>query len=145
MSAEEIDLSKLDLNALKNLQKQLDDELKNFEANFAQLKDAQQKFADSAAAIQALPSSSAECEMLVPLTSSLFVPGFMKGDSKLLVDIGTGYFVAKTPSDAIEAMQRKTALLKQNTDQLAKVIQSRRDNLDSVTDVMRRRMLEAEQ
>jgi hypothetical protein len=54
----EIDLSRLDLNALKSLQKQLDDELKNFETNFSQLKDAQQKFADSAAAIQALPAAS---------------------------------------------------------------------------------------
>ena len=105
--------------------------------------------------------------MLVPLTSSLFVPGFMKGDSQLLVDIGTGYFVGawvsalvrrrrnmhparhlhgtgKSAASAIEAMQRKTALLKQNTDQLFKVINSRRENLEIVTDVLRRRVAEAE-
>lgn len=68
-------------------------ELKGFIANYEQLKDAQQKFADSAAAIQGLPTGSEERAMLVPLTSSLFVPGVMRGDSKLLVDIGTGYFV----------------------------------------------------
>lgn len=68
-------------------------ELKGLVANYEQLKDAQQKFADSAAAIQALPTGPEERPMLVPLTSSLFVPGFMKGDSQLLVDIGTGYFV----------------------------------------------------
>jgi hypothetical protein len=55
------------------------------------------------------------------------------------------FIVAKTAPEAVEAMQRKTALLKTNTDQLAKMIQSRRENLDDVTDMMRKRMLEADE
>lgn len=31
--------------------------------------------------------------MLVPLTASLYVPGKLDNSSKVLVDIGTGYFV----------------------------------------------------
>ena len=31
--------------------------------------------------------------VLVPLTSSLYVPGTLKNPGRVLVDIGTGYFV----------------------------------------------------
>lgn len=32
-------------------------------------------------------------KMLVPLTASLYVPGMLDDEEKVLVDIGTGYFV----------------------------------------------------
>ena len=50
----------------------------------------------------------------------------------------------KSASDASEAMQRKVAVLKQNTDTLMKVINSRRENLEIVSDAIRRRMTESE-
>ena len=31
--------------------------------------------------------------MLVPLTSSLYVPGMLDDANKVLVDVGTGYFI----------------------------------------------------
>jgi prefoldin alpha subunit len=33
--------------------------------------------------------------MLIPLTSSLYVPGQVKDIEKVIIDVGTGYYVEK--------------------------------------------------
>lgn len=62
-------------------------------SNLAQLKEAEARFAESAAVVLSLPAGSGR-ELLVPLTSSLYVPGTLDAaDAEVLVDIGTGFFV----------------------------------------------------
>ncbi len=39
--------------------------------------------------------------MLVPLTSSMYVVGELSSTKKVLVDVGTGYYVEKKVPDAI--------------------------------------------
>ena len=39
--------------------------------------------------------------MLVPLTASLYVPGSLDDAEKVLVDVGTGYFIEVTSLVAI--------------------------------------------
>lgn len=46
-------------------------------------------------------------EILVPLTASLYVPGTICDSNKVLVDVGTGYFVEKTVPKAKELIERK--------------------------------------
>jgi prefoldin alpha subunit len=41
---------------------------------------------------------AADKKVLIPLTSSLYVPGRIKDTENVLVDIGTGYFVEKVRS-----------------------------------------------
>lgn len=45
-----------------------------------------------------------ETETLVPLTSSLYVPGKIGSSDRVIVDIGTGYYVKKVNCDDEEAM-----------------------------------------
>ena len=45
--------------------------------------------------------------MLVPLTQSLYVPGRVKEPSRVIVDVGTGYYVEKSLPKAKEFMERK--------------------------------------
>jgi len=48
-----------------------------------------------------------EVEVLVPVTESMYVPGFLYQTDKILCDIGTNFFVEKHPSEAIELLDRK--------------------------------------
>uniref|UniRef100_A0A6N2M0H6 Prefoldin subunit 5 n=1 Tax=Salix viminalis TaxID=40686 RepID=A0A6N2M0H6_SALVM len=57
-------------------------------------------------------------KMLVPLTASLYVPGTLDDADKVLVDIGTGYFVEKTMNEGKDYCERKINLLKSNFEQL---------------------------
>lgn len=46
-------------------------------------------------------------EVLVPMTGSLFVPGTIKSTSRVLVDVGTGFYVEKSPADAASILSKK--------------------------------------
>lgn len=48
-------------------------------------------------------------QMLVPLNQSLYVPGKIVDADKLLVDIGTGYFVEKGLTQTKEYLDRKVS------------------------------------
>lgn len=47
------------------------------------------------------PVLVADKKVLIPLTSSLYVPGRIKDTENVLVDIGTGYFVEKVRSSLL--------------------------------------------
>lgn len=68
-------------------------------------------------------------EVLIPLTSSLYVPGKLASTAEVLVDVGTNFFVGKPVKDAQEIMSKKVTLLKGNTDGILKVVQTKRENL----------------
>ncbi len=75
----------------------------------------------------------------MPLTGSLYVAGVLDPEERVLVDIGTSFFVGKTVADAKELLLRKAALLRANTDTLYRVIHEKRGNLDTVQEELQRR------
>lgn len=64
-------------------------------SSFGQLKQAQNRFADCIESCKAIHEKNEEKTILVPLTSSLYVPGKLADVQKVIVDIGTGYYVEK--------------------------------------------------
>ena len=57
-------------------------------------------------------------EILVPLTGSMYVPGNLNDPEKVVVDVGTGYYVEKDIDSAKEYFTKK---VKYVTDQMEKV------------------------
>ena len=49
--------------------------------------------------------------VLVPLTGSMYVPGVIKETEKVLVDVGTGYYVEKDVTAANDYFSRKVSVL----------------------------------
>ena len=50
-------------------------------------------------------------EIMVPLTSSLFVPGKMEDHNHVLIEVGAGYFIEKESKQALEYCDRKSKAL----------------------------------
>jgi hypothetical protein len=48
---------------------------------------------------------------MVPLTQSMFVPGVLEDVERVVIDIGTGYFVEKTITDARDFLKRKVYMI----------------------------------
>lgn len=46
-------------------------------------------------------------DTLVPMTQSMYVPGTLASSDKVLVDVGTGYYIEKTVPEAESFFQRK--------------------------------------
>ncbi|KAF0700170.1 Aste57867_9298 [Aphanomyces stellatus] len=146
MSAQnEVSLMDLTMDQLNNLKTQFEQELQSLTASFSGLREAQSRFSESKGALQSLHSSNLGKRILVPLTSSMFVPGTLSNVESVLVDVGTGYFVEKKIDDAKGFMDRKVAFLQQNTESLKDVLETKRTNLEAVIQVMQLKMRLAEQ
>ena len=120
--------------------------MQELNANYSALRGAQAKFTQSAEAVALLATeaSGANRDTLVPLTSALYVPARVVPGSQLLVDIGTNFFVGKSPEAARETLLNKARLLKDNTDGLAKVMQAKQQNLEAVNEVLLNRRMQAQ-
>ena len=73
---------------------------------------AANKFGFSEDSLRAICPENAEKPLIVPLTSSLYITGQVGDIDKVIVDVGTGYFIEKSPTAATDFLQRKQADLK---------------------------------
>lgn len=81
-------------------------------------------------------------QVMVPLTSAIYVPGRLKDVSKVLIDIGTGFYVEKTPAAAERHFARRASLLKEEQDRATQVHTQKRQQLEAVSAVLQRKTAE---
>eukprot|EP00020_Sapocribrum_chincoteaguense_P000012 CAMPEP_0170745858 /NCGR_PEP_ID=MMETSP0437-20130122/8507_1 /TAXON_ID=0 /ORGANISM="Sexangularia sp." /LENGTH=158 /DNA_ID=CAMNT_0011084585 /DNA_START=84 /DNA_END=560 /DNA_ORIENTATION=- len=145
----QIDLSKLSFEQLTSLRQQMQGEAEGLSVSFEQLAHVLDKYTDAARAVAALrdsaSSADAQPEMLVPLTSSVFVKGRSVDRSKVTVDIGTGYYVEKSIPDALEFYERKTSMVRKNMQLVQKQLNVTKQNLETVSMVVNRTAAEHRQ
>lgn len=79
---------------------------------------------------------------MVPLTESLYVPGKLKDPSKVMVELGTGYYVEKNMKQALEFIDRKNRLVDANSENIMEVIAVSKRNIESVNVAMNGKMLQ---
>jgi hypothetical protein len=72
--------------------------------------------------------------ILVPLTASLYVPGTLADHEKVLVDVGTGFYVEKTKDKARVFYEAKIEEMGKNLENLEKIINGKNENLAMVED-----------
>lgn len=74
------------------------------------------------------------------MTSSLYVPGKLNlGNSKLLVDIGTGYYVEKSAGEATEYYKRKCEYLASSIENLNNAIDAKSVQIRAVQNIMQQK------
>lgn len=114
-------------------------EIQHLANSFAQLRAAQSKFTESIQVLTPVEGKSGQ-EILVPLTSSLYVPGEIGESDKVIVDVGTGYFVEQKIPDARAFYKRKVELLKARLDELQATITDRRNSHAVLIDIIRSKL-----
>ncbi|CZR61113.1 probable prefoldin subunit 5 [Phialocephala subalpina] len=141
---QQIDLASLSTQQLSQVKKQLDDELEHLTNSFQQLRAAQAKFRECLRSIATGVSSKADGKpILVPLTTSLYVPGKLADTEHVIVDVGTGFYVEKSTTDATKFYEAKVKELEANLKDLQSIIEQKSNNLRVVEDVLRQRVLSA--
>lgn len=134
---EAINLTKLSLQQLDQLKNQLTQEVNVLQDSLSRLKMVQQSFVSSDVSLDQLKKVEEQKFMLVPLTGSLYVPGKLISNSKVMVDIGTGYYVQKSVEDAKKYFEKKIQFLAKQMEQLQPILQQkvlvREDVLDVFT------------
>ncbi|PRP85730.1 prefoldin subunit 5 [Planoprotostelium fungivorum] len=135
-----IDISQLSLEQLNTFKQQFEEEVQVLSNSWQQLKLASARFTDSKDALSAIKTENEGKAMLVPLTTSLFVPGQLTNTEQVLIDIGTGYYVTKPVKQASDFFDRKIKMINDNADQVAQAVSVKRKNLESVLLVMQQKI-----
>ncbi|CAL9044467.1 prefoldin subunit 5-like [Musa acuminata AAA Group] len=112
------DMEKLSLEQLRSLKEQSDLEVNLLQDSLTKIRTAAARLEVAAAALHDLSLRPQGKKLLVPLTASLYVPGTLDDSEKVLVDVGTGYFIEKTMAEGKDYCERKLSLLKSNHDEL---------------------------
>ena len=84
---------------------------------------AVEKFTQSKSVVAYLKERGKGKEIMIPLTSSLYVPGVMEDNEQVLVEVGAGYFVEKSSEKAKEYCDRKIKMLTDNGSKVAEIVQ----------------------
>jgi len=138
-SVTSIDIRTAPVEQLSVLQEQLRHDLNMCSDSLRQLQGAVGKYHSSGMACDALNEEEVGKPMLVPVTESLYVPGKVGATDKVLVDIGTGYFVEKTPKGAEEYCKKKVQELQVNMEKILGVVQQKRKQLVMVSEQLSKR------
>ena len=107
----EVNPMQLSLEQLNALKQQHEEEIQELSAQLEQLHGAKARFVNALAAIDEVSKSKNGDSLLVPLNSSLYVPGKIVEPEKVIVELGTGYFCEKTAPAAKDLLNRKVIIL----------------------------------
>ncbi|OAL33790.1 hypothetical protein AYO20_06966 [Fonsecaea nubica] len=155
-----VDITTLSVQQISALQARLSQELEHLSTSYQRLRAAQSRFRDCIRSIQdGVQGRSGDTPLLIPLTTSLYVPGTLAAPKSpssastsstmkpskpptVMVDVGTGFFVEKTPADATKFYQGKVEELTKNLQDIEKVVSGKTESLRVVEDALRRKMVE---
>ncbi|XP_066914628.1 prefoldin subunit 5-like [Clytia hemisphaerica] len=104
---QQIPLDQLPVQQLDQIKRDIDQEINVFTESINQLKIAQQKFSESLENLNRVTVENEGKELMVPMTSSMYVPGILDETSSVVVDIGTGYYVEKSVEEGKRYFRRK--------------------------------------
>ena len=93
-------------------------------------------------ALSTLNPASADKEIMVPLTESLYCPGRVKNPDRVMVELGTGYYVERSSKDAANFLERRRKIVDANSENISTVVQTTRRNAESIAMAMQGKMME---
>ena len=127
----EVPIEKLSVEQLNYVGQQIEKEIKNYSQYYSSLRAVNNKYLDNKEYIKQLKEYK-DKEILVPMTSSLYIPGKSTDVKKLMIEIGTNFFVETTIEKADKFCDRRIENLKKNMNDIDKIIQEKNDQLNVV-------------
>eukprot|EP00039_Didymoeca_costata_P009637 m.127936 g.127936 ORF g.127936 m.127936 type:complete len:139 (+) comp14554_c0_seq6:118-534(+) len=135
-----MDLTSLDPQQLQQVYTSLSQEVEYLTNSLAQLKSAQEKFNSSKKLLSNISPENNGKETLVPMTSSLYVPGIIDTNDKVLVDVGTGYYIEQTVEAAGSFFERRVQYLKTKIQELQPLVIAKMREKNMVEEVIKAKM-----
>lgn len=130
-SGKEIPIDNLSLEQLGYIGKQIEQELSSYSSYLTSLKVAYNKFVDNKEYVKDLVNCK-DKELLVPITSSLYIPGKCSDISSVMVEIGTNYFVETNIEKADKFCERKLTIIKENMDKIEEIIKTKTQHMNVI-------------
>ncbi|XP_015672621.1 prefoldin subunit 5 [Protobothrops mucrosquamatus] len=138
--AQQVNIAELSLPQLEVLKTQLDQEVEFLSSSIAQLKVVQTKYVEAKDCLNVLNKSNEGKELLVPLSSSMYVPGKLSDVSHVLLDVGTGYYVEKRVDEARDFFKRKIDFLTKQIEKIQPALQEKHAMKQAVIEMMNQKI-----
>lgn len=140
--AKTIDLDSLSLEQLNSYKTQEESRLQAVSQRYAQLRAASTRIRSARDALAEITPTSEGKRIMVPLTASLYAPGRIKDPKTFTVDLGTGFYAEKSAKDSAAFLERKSRLVEANSQNVMRVVQTTRQNMENVSIAMQGKMME---
>ncbi|EFA76576.1 prefoldin subunit 5 [Heterostelium album PN500] len=136
---QQVNLAALSLEQLEMVKEQVENEIQTLSDSMLQLKHAATKYLEAKEAIQGLAGAEGK-EILVPLTSSLYLPGKINCKDKVMVDIGTQYFIEMDLEQGQGFTNRKVQLIQDQVNKVQQAVNVKRNHLDQIIQVAQQKI-----
>ena len=130
-TVKEIPIEKLSIEQLNYVGQQIEKDIKSYSQYYSSLRAVNNKYLDNKEYIKLLKEYK-DKEILVPMTSSLYIPGKCADVKNVTIEIGANFFVETTIEKAEKFCDRKIESLKKNMDEIDKIIQEKNEQLNVV-------------
>lgn len=124
-----IDLDTMSLEELNQMKQQEEGRLQALSGRYAALRSATNRLNLSKEAVAELSPAQEGSEVMVPMTDSVYVPGFIREPNKIMVDLGTGFYCEKSSKDTTAFLDRKLRLVEHNSENVTKAMEVTRQNI----------------
>jgi len=119
-----VDIRQLNAQQLTEVSQRIETELQVLQNCHAELVSVKKKFISSREAVSELKDHCGN-KLMIPLTGSLYVSGRFSNDDKLIVDIGTNFYVEKSRIEAMEFFDRKLKYVEENVEKIQPQVQQK--------------------
>ena len=119
----EVPIEKLSIDQLNYVGQQIEKDIKHYSQYYSSLRAVNNKYLDNKEYIKQLKEYK-DKEILVPMTSSLYIPGKCADVKKLTIEIGANFFVETTIEKAEKFCDRKLEFIKKNMDKMFQNIET---------------------
>lgn len=137
---EAVNIATLGPQQLNVLREQLSQEVDDLADSHATLGRLALRSSSAARAVETLGESKKDQAVLLPLTQSLYVKGKVADTERVMVSIGTDYYVEMTVEKAADYCRRRTTFLQQQQQGVQKAAQERQKALNQVTNVLQQKI-----
>ncbi|VDK41242.1 unnamed protein product [Taenia asiatica] len=134
--AESVDIATLPLPQIQEIAKQFEQKIQYINASLQQLRMLQGQFASSRDCLKSFNVENKDKSTLIPLTSTLCVPGKLVNPTRVLVDIGTGYFVEMEVEDANKHFTRRIEFIEKQIEKVAPVLAQKTQEHRAIVSVL---------
>ncbi|OSX76414.1 hypothetical protein BU14_0192s0031 [Porphyra umbilicalis] len=135
-----VPVTQLTVEQLGHVRQTTEREIEMLMTKIGELNVAHQKLTASRECATFMGESSTPQPVLVPLTTSIYVPGVIQNPSELMVDVGTGYFISKNPADAASYFSRRMAMMKEQLDKAYGVLNQKRQLFEAVSHLLQNKL-----
>jgi prefoldin alpha subunit len=129
---QEVDITKISPQQLQELGQAIEEEVKQLSVHYQSMITAIRKFSDSKGVLNFTDKYASGKEIMVPLTSSLYVPGVLNEENNVLIEAGAGYFIERPIDKALEYLERKQKTLQESSNKVATLIQTKQAQLKRI-------------